>query len=44
MQLVGLRLGDVPVTPANTFQFMHVECGTYLLVAMSGKQYLARSW
>lgn len=40
LQLFGLHLVDVPLTAAKTFQFMHLECGTYLLVAMSGKQYL----
>jgi hypothetical protein len=40
LQLFGSYLVDVPVTAAKTFQFMHLECGTYLLVAMNGKQYL----
>ena len=40
LQLFGPYLVDVPVAAARTFQVMHLKCGTYLLVAMSGKQCL----
>jgi len=38
LQLFGSYLTDVPVSPAQTFQFMHLECGKYLLVAVGAKQ------
>jgi len=40
LQLYGSHLVDVPVTDAKAFQFTHLECGTCILIAMSGKQYL----
>jgi hypothetical protein len=38
LQLFGPHLVDAPVTADRTFQFMHLDCGTYLLIGMDGKQ------
>lgn len=40
VQLFGSHVVDVPVTATNTFRFVGVECGAYLLLAMRGKECL----
>jgi len=40
LQLFGTYLVDVPVSPEDTFPFMHLPCGTYLLIAISRSQCL----